>query len=297
MSGTSFDNYYVQLRNLLSTCNYGALRDELGRDRIVCGICDEDVRKKKLFEEAELTLDRCLDCCKAAEASKKQMKNMSVSNESVHAVSGRPKGKKKLSKKNTNRSPATNKPHRVWKPCNFCGNKHEFKKSECPTWGKSCNLCQGKNHFSKMCRQNKAHEVDYEEYNSSSSYEEHSTCKILANMQLRGNPPTDITMQVDCGATYNVIPERYRPPDCTITSTNMRLSLYNKKYMEIKGICKLHLRNKKTKKKYLVHFAVVTGQMSMPLIGSTNGLIKIQYANIERPKSDGKQTSAPRANL
>ena len=71
--------------------------------------------------------------------------------------------------------------------------------------------------------------------------------------------------------------------------------------MEIKGICKLHIRNPKTKKKYLVHFAIVTGQMSMPLIGSHTaqqmGLIKIQYENIERPKSDGKQTSAPRANV
>ena len=172
-----------------------------------------------------------------------------------------------------------------------------------------------------------------EEYDSSSSYEEHSTLvveleqpdesctnsvrevnalsngyerKILANMQLRGNPPTDITMQVDCGATCNVIPERYLPPDCTITSTNMRLSLYNKEYMEIEGIAKLHLRNPKNQKKYLVHFAVVKGQKTMlPLIGSHTcrptaqqmGLIKIQYENIERPKSDGKQTSAPRANV
>ena len=71
MPGTSFDNSYVQLRNLLSTCNYGPLCDELVRDRIVCGVCDEDVRKK-LLEESELTLDKCLDCCKAAEASKMQ---------------------------------------------------------------------------------------------------------------------------------------------------------------------------------------------------------------------------------
>jgi hypothetical protein len=88
-------------------------------------------------------------------------------------------------------------------------------------------------------------------------------------------------MQVDCGATCNVIPERYLPHGCTITDVeNMRLSMYNKEYLNVKGIAKLHVINPKNDKKYLVHFAVVKGQESMlPLLGSHTaqqmGLIKI----------------------
>jgi hypothetical protein len=272
---SSFDEYYVTLRKLVATCSFGALTDELIRDRIVCGIRDESVRQK-LLEEANLTLERCIDCCKAAEATQKHMKDMSKdAQHTIHAMSGR--GRKK------------------------CG---------CPAYGQTCSLCQGKNHFARKCKQYKAHEVDRGNY--SETYTSSEECslvveleqssktyttnevnalsngyerKILVVMQLRGSSPSAYTsrvMQVDCGATCNVIPEKYFPYDCTITSvTNMRLSMYNKEYVNVLGIAKLHVINPKNDKKYLVHFAVVKGQSSMlPLIGSHTaqqmGLIKIR---------------------
>ena len=36
--------------------------------------------------------------------------------------------------------------------CKFCGNKHIFKKGECPAYGQKCKLCAGKNHFAKVCK-------------------------------------------------------------------------------------------------------------------------------------------------
>jgi len=56
-------------------CNFGALKDELIRDRIVCGVRDNSMRKK-LLQVPELTLDKCLDICRSAEATSTQLEAM-----------------------------------------------------------------------------------------------------------------------------------------------------------------------------------------------------------------------------
>ena len=44
-TGESFDEYLMALKAPAKTCNFGTLKDELIRDRIVCGICDTGTRK------------------------------------------------------------------------------------------------------------------------------------------------------------------------------------------------------------------------------------------------------------
>ncbi|KAM7300064.1 uncharacterized protein ISCGN_020628 [Ixodes scapularis] len=47
--------YFVAIRRLAETCNFGDIRERLLRDRIVCGITNEDVRKL-LLTKRDLTL-------------------------------------------------------------------------------------------------------------------------------------------------------------------------------------------------------------------------------------------------
>ncbi len=54
-AGESIDTYVAALRSLSKTCNYGALTDNLIRDRMVVGILDKGIRKK-LLQESKLTL-------------------------------------------------------------------------------------------------------------------------------------------------------------------------------------------------------------------------------------------------
>ncbi len=42
------DAYATVLRDLPSSCNYGALKEETIRDRIVCGMTNSGIRKKLL---------------------------------------------------------------------------------------------------------------------------------------------------------------------------------------------------------------------------------------------------------
>ena len=71
----SIDSYVVVLRNLAKTCNYGTLEENLIRDRIVMGIRENSTRKR-LLQESELTLNRCIGICRANESTAIQLKSI-----------------------------------------------------------------------------------------------------------------------------------------------------------------------------------------------------------------------------
>ena len=107
--------------------------------------------------------------------------------------------------------------------CKFCSKVHAMKKESCPAWGKSCDACKGKNHFknSERCPKYKrnvhgVHEYGYSDTDSSScasistvtttdvctiksSEDSPVYCNMVVNKQL-------VKLQVDCGATVNVLP-------------------------------------------------------------------------------------------
>ena len=72
-AGESIDTYASNLRSLSDTCNYGALNDEMIRDRIVCGVRDSSLGKK-LLQVPEITLERCIDMCRSVEATSTQLR-------------------------------------------------------------------------------------------------------------------------------------------------------------------------------------------------------------------------------
>eukprot|EP00057_Strongylocentrotus_purpuratus_P010216 XP_011664690.1 PREDICTED: uncharacterized protein K02A2.6-like [Strongylocentrotus purpuratus] len=107
--------------------------------------------------------------------------------------------------------------------------------------------------------------------------------KIIAKFRI--NDEDEIGMQVDCGATCNVIHLEDVPSGTELTSTNQVLIVYGQGTVPVAGKCKLHLRNVKNNKRYLVPFVVVKGEVTRPLLGASTGqqmkLIKVQYENIE----------------
>ncbi|CAC5398224.1 unnamed protein product [Mytilus coruscus] len=71
----NIDTYVSKLRKLAKTCNYQDLIESLIRDRIVCGIRDNTARKR-LLQEDKLTLNKCIDICRALESTSAKMKTM-----------------------------------------------------------------------------------------------------------------------------------------------------------------------------------------------------------------------------
>ena len=70
---------------LLSSCEYEEQKEINIRDRIVLGVADMRI-KERMFRESELTLDKALGICHAAEASKVEMKVMVTENQQSHDV-------------------------------------------------------------------------------------------------------------------------------------------------------------------------------------------------------------------
>ena len=78
-AGESIDICTSNLRSLSDTFNFGTLKDEMIRGRIVCGVRDSCLRKE-LLQVPELTLKKCIDMCRSAEATSTQLEAMSAQN-------------------------------------------------------------------------------------------------------------------------------------------------------------------------------------------------------------------------
>ena len=141
-AGEPFDQFVTALRQLTSKCDFANVTEEsLLRDRILFGISNQKL-KEHLLCEADLTLNRTLEICRAAELSSDQLKEVSrlSDNLSVNAI------------KSTNGRPSGNSGQlQMIKDCHFCGRKHERDKNACPAWGKQCTLCKKTNHFRSKC--------------------------------------------------------------------------------------------------------------------------------------------------
>ena len=142
---------------------FGDLTDSLIKDRLVCGVIKDSVQSR-LLRETELTLQKAIDVCRAAETSSQQMKVIQSSSSGVTGgnvdVVNR-KIVKSKSLKNTDNKPAgsTRK-----QKCRKCGYNHEPRK--CLAFGKLCHNCKKKNHFSTVCKNKKTHELQVNDYGS-----------------------------------------------------------------------------------------------------------------------------------
>ena len=241
--GETIDAFASAVRKLAELCSFGALKEEMIRDRLVCGILDNGLRKK-LLQEADLTLEKYMNYCKAAEAANSQLKEISSHGaEAVHQVS-KPDRRTHPPKKN-------NKHTREFRNCKYCGKTHERKMEKCPAYGKICEKCSKRNHFSSVCQQKitpprktaprsniqksnpKVHELQEDPHSLSEdelwalSFTEQvnavSTNKnrIYAAMEI-GNK------MVDTGASCNVLPRSHLPATVEIKRTKRELVTYSK---------------------------------------------------------------------
>ena len=85
--GESVDSFVTALRNLTKNCNIcECMRESLLRDRVIMGILDSDLRKR-LLQMPDLTINLCIDMCRAYEATENRMRYMEGSSqEEVHSI-------------------------------------------------------------------------------------------------------------------------------------------------------------------------------------------------------------------
>ena len=122
----------------------------------------------------------------------------------------------------------------------FCGKNHERDRNKCPAFGKICTKCKKKNHFAKCCNPQKSSERPKSQHKvhdlqSDSSEEEalrvtqvnevRDSNKIFATMLIESKP---VKMQIDSGATCNILPKKFVPTKVSIVETRKELVSYCK---------------------------------------------------------------------
>ncbi|UYV74356.1 K02A2.6-like [Cordylochernes scorpioides] len=198
----SIEQYICRLRKLSSTCNYGAMTEEMIRDRLVLGIIDKQT-KRQLISDPQLTLQKAIDVCKANESANKQIENLTKNTqEEVNKLNIRKKtvNQNKI-KKNI--------------PCRYCATFHEHNRQKCPAWNQTCRKCNKKNHWAKVCKSRMRTVQSLESQNSNDEQEdcysleyvsEISARKLMTKLELELNGYKEsIICQIDTGANVNVL--------------------------------------------------------------------------------------------
>lgn len=136
------DQYFVRLRKLAETCQFGVAEDEMIRDRLVLG-CKDKAARARLFREPNVDLKKAVEALRISETTMEQLRQLdeSMEQEAIHSLSEKAKWKKdKPVPKNIIN-------------CKYCGRTHAQQKELCPAFGKLCHKCKKANHFQGVCRQ------------------------------------------------------------------------------------------------------------------------------------------------
>ena len=148
--GESFDTWLMELRSMVTSCNYGtaAVIESVLRDQIVLGVASEQVREKLLFE-TNLKLAEACNIVRACESASSKLTQMAPRGEStVHRLhDSQPKGKQGMSSSSKSRQPGGNMQQYV--NCQDCGRRHQ--KDHCNAARVVCFACQQVGHFANRC--------------------------------------------------------------------------------------------------------------------------------------------------
>lgn len=133
---TSIDDYLMKLKILSNDCDFGELQESLIRDRLICCVTDNGI-KKLIFEIENPSLAQVVEIIQHCGKNTNEKSSIEASSSFVSA------GKRSL----------FNPPPSHIVKCKFCSHSHGSDKRACAAWGKACKACGGLNHFSNssMC--------------------------------------------------------------------------------------------------------------------------------------------------
>lgn len=168
--GEPVESFITNLHSLAEHCNYGALKEELIRDRIVVGMTDKKT-SERLQLQANLTLSDCVLAAKQAELQASQSREIRANSSSDNQILALGAVKQDgsivagSSRNSQNRGKIDEN-----KKCGFCGFPFHTR-DKCPANNSTCNKCKKLGHWAKVCRSNLNTKVRSVEFNCSCSIE------------------------------------------------------------------------------------------------------------------------------
>ena len=139
------DQFVTALHTLAEHCSYGALKDEMIRDRLVVGLRDPNL-SLKLQMDSRLTLKTAVIMASQNEMVRKQQSVVRPADQppSIYRVIF----KKQRPQKNKSSQPT--QPSKA-KTCTRCRKSPAHSRQECPAREAICYKCSKKGHYSAVC--------------------------------------------------------------------------------------------------------------------------------------------------
>ena len=141
--GESVDTFIQDLYRLADNCDYGTLKDDLIRDRIVVGVLGDSL-SDRLQSKGTLTLAQSVQMSRQAETRAQNRDLVRGNNKpaQIEFVDSGESGNKKTPNKESSK-PTPN--------CGWCG-RERHQHQVCPAKDATCNKCKKRGHFQNVCR-------------------------------------------------------------------------------------------------------------------------------------------------
>lgn len=278
--GESVESFITSVHTLAENCQFGTLRDELIRDRIVVGILDRKL-SERLQLDPNLDLAKAITCARQSETVKKQQSVLHGENTEHNVDSIRYKGKGSRPQEGKGKFPKAEKPPQykrdslsAERQCKWCGGTQHHQWKDCPARDVICRKCEKKGHYAAVCRSTRAvhtvtqqrwQEENEEEYEflGSVTVSTRSLTEWTETLSFNGEP---VTFKLDTGAAVTAIPTEVFKAGRDGPLTKPRKVLYGpgNNILEVQGCFKSTLSAKGNSATQEVF--VVTG-LSKPLLG------------------------------
>ena len=246
--GKTVSTYVAELRALAEFCNFGDSLDNMLRDRLVCGINNEQVQKR-LLSETDLTFKKALDLAQGLEAAAKNAHTLksaaagatsTVPPVEVHKVAPQRDGQ-------SGRQQHT--------PCHRCGKKNHAP-ATCRFRNAKCHNCGRTGHLKAVCyapprevgsatrRPRRSRNVQLvQEAASMEESDEYSLYKVhgagcvpfRVNIEVEGQ---QLPMEIDKGASLSLISEatwKRLWPNKRLLPSTVQLRTYTGEPLSVRG--------------------------------------------------------------
>ena len=144
------DQWVTDLRSKAAQCEFGTFESDMIRDKVAFGVRDDRFKDTLTLD---LTLNKALDVCRAAETTKQQIEAMGVTQThalSVHAMQARKRGDHHSKTKRIPKQSSNDKcEYTNTSACTYCEKSHAPR--QCAAYGKLCRKCGRPNHFAYVC--------------------------------------------------------------------------------------------------------------------------------------------------
>ena len=196
------EQFITSLYSLAADCEFGELKEQLIRDRIVVGIRDSSL-STKLQMDADLTLEKAKRLVRQQEAVRGQQAILNKPEGEIQAFSSR-KPVKRPGNSQSRRPQASSQQSQPSQKCLYCG-KGPHPKQTCPARKVICHKCSKKGHYSSVCRSKAVTTVSEEQQENSGFLDTISETKGTSRttpIKINGQ---EIVFKLDTGAEATAI--------------------------------------------------------------------------------------------